>query len=126
MARQLEISRNIYMNNILTYGGYRFYQSSYDTDELGTVLSVNHDRWGTLVSYTGYFFLFLGILLSLVNPGSRFRSLGRQLAQSGTSKKIPVLLLFAGLGLLSPRVVSAAGVDGGAAGGIRSTPDDHL
>ncbi len=42
------------MNNILSSGGYRFYQSSYDPDELGTVLSVNHDRWGTSVTYLGY------------------------------------------------------------------------
>ena len=31
------------MNNVLDYQGYRFFQSSYDKDELGTVLSVNHD-----------------------------------------------------------------------------------
>ena len=31
----------IYMNNVLDYQGYRFFQSSYDKDELGTVLSVN-------------------------------------------------------------------------------------
>ena len=35
------------MNNVLDYQGYRF-QSSYDQDELGTVLSVNHDFWGYL------------------------------------------------------------------------------
>ena len=37
----------IYMNNVLDYQGFRFFQSSYDKDELGTVLSVNHDFWGT-------------------------------------------------------------------------------
>ncbi len=36
------------MNNVLDYKGYRFFQASYDTDELGTVLSVNHDRLGTI------------------------------------------------------------------------------
>ncbi|MCK5210492.1 MAG: cytochrome c biogenesis protein ResB, partial [Cyclobacteriaceae bacterium] len=40
----------IFMNNILEYKGYRFYQSSYDNDEKGTVLSVNHDYWGTMVT----------------------------------------------------------------------------
>ncbi|MDP4241002.1 MAG: cytochrome c biogenesis protein ResB, partial [Bacteroidota bacterium] len=35
----------IYMNNILKYRGYRFFQSSYDSDEKGTVLSVSHDYW---------------------------------------------------------------------------------
>jgi hypothetical protein len=33
----------IYMNNILDYEGYRFFQSSFDPDEKGTVLSVSHD-----------------------------------------------------------------------------------
>ena len=40
-------NHRIYMNNVLDYKGYRFFQSSYDKDELGTVLSVNHDFWGT-------------------------------------------------------------------------------
>ena len=31
---------HIYMNNILYHGGFKF-SSSYDQDELGTVLSVN-------------------------------------------------------------------------------------
>ncbi len=44
----------IFMNNILKYKGYRFYQSSFDRDEKGTILSVNHDRAGMLVTYTGY------------------------------------------------------------------------
>ena len=33
----------IYMNNILNYQGYRFFQASFDPDEQGTILSVNHD-----------------------------------------------------------------------------------
>lgn len=33
----------IFMNNVLDYKGYRFYQSSYDQDEKGTILSVNKD-----------------------------------------------------------------------------------
>lgn len=47
----------IFMNNVLDYDGYRFFQSSYDNDEKGTILSVNHDFYGTWVSYFGYFFL---------------------------------------------------------------------
>jgi hypothetical protein len=42
------------MNHILDYQGYRFFQSSFDQDELGTVLSVNRDP-GTLITYIGYF-----------------------------------------------------------------------
>ena len=40
----------IYMNNILNYQGYRFFQASFDPDEKGTILSVNHDFWGTLLT----------------------------------------------------------------------------
>jgi cytochrome c biogenesis protein ResB len=47
--------QRIFMNNVMDYGGYRFFQSSYDPDEKGTRLSVNHDWWGTNVTYVGYF-----------------------------------------------------------------------
>jgi hypothetical protein len=57
----------IFMNNILKYNGYRFYQSSFDRDEKGTILSVNHDQAGMLVTYTGYALLFIFIIVSLLN-----------------------------------------------------------
>lgn len=65
---------HIYMNNILQMEGYRFYQSSYDNDEKGTILSVNYDSLGTNVTYFGYFLLFLGIILSMVNKNSFLRN----------------------------------------------------
>ena len=34
--------QRIFMNNVMDYRGYRFFQSSYDPDEKGTRLSVNH------------------------------------------------------------------------------------
>ena len=52
------IPYRIFMNNVLDYDGHRFFQSSYDPDE-STILSVNHDWWGTIISYIGYFFLML-------------------------------------------------------------------
>jgi cytochrome c-type biogenesis protein CcsB len=82
------------MNNILNYKGYRFFQSSYDQDELGTVLSVNHDAWGTWVSYLGYFLLTLGLILTLFSPKSRFRQLSNQLKRMHMSAK-PVMTLMA-------------------------------
>ena len=57
----------IFMNNILNYSGYRFFQSSYDSDEKGTVLSVNYDWWGTLLTYVGYFILSLGMFAARNN-----------------------------------------------------------
>ena len=62
----------IYMNNILNYNGYRFFQSSFDKDEKGTYLSVNNDFWGTLISYIGYALLTLGMLLTFFSKKTRF------------------------------------------------------
>lgn len=84
----------IYMNNILTYNGYRFFQSSYDSDEHGTILSVNYDYWGTLISYAGYFLLLIGILLSFINPGSRLRVLYREIGSNKAAKVISIALLI--------------------------------
>lgn len=64
---------HIYMNNILKHKGFRFYQSSYDQDERGTILSVNHDFWGTFISYLGYFLMTLGMIWSMMNRNSFFR-----------------------------------------------------
>ena len=52
----------IYMNHVLDHQGYRFFQSSFDPDEKGTVLSVNHDFWGTYITYAGYFILFFSLM----------------------------------------------------------------
>ncbi|KPL22401.1 MAG: hypothetical protein AMS23_07980, partial [Bacteroides sp. SM1_62] len=106
--RGLRDTRRIYMNHILSYRGYRFYQSSYDTDEKGTVLSVNRDRPGTNVTYTGYALLFLGILLSLFNPNSRFRKLGRQLAETGIPGKMAMIVLAVGMGLCMTGIPAGA------------------
>ena len=46
----LNEDHKIFMNNILNHRGYRFYQSSYDMDEKGTILSVNDDLPGTLIT----------------------------------------------------------------------------
>ncbi|WP_040396207.1 cytochrome c biogenesis protein ResB [Aquimarina agarilytica] len=56
----------IFMNNVLDYEGYRFFQSAYLPDESGTILSVNHDKWGTMVTYIGYALLALGMICSLL------------------------------------------------------------
>lgn len=64
----------IYMNNTLSYGGYKFFQTSYDLDEKGTVLSVNKDP-GKNVTYFGYGLLFLGLILNFFDKRSRFAQL---------------------------------------------------
>ncbi|EGV43880.2 cytochrome C biogenesis protein [Bizionia argentinensis JUB59] len=69
----------IFMNNILDHGGYRFFQASFDPDELGTHLSVNHDMLGTWVTYIGYMLLYLGLMAILFDKNTRFGDLERKL-----------------------------------------------
>ena len=64
----------IYMNHTLTYKGYKFFQTFYDPDEKGTILSVTKDP-GVEVTYLGYALLFLGLIFNLFDPKSRFRKL---------------------------------------------------
>ena len=97
----IEKPYRIFMNNILKYGGYRFFQSSYDQDEKGTILSVNYDAVGTTVTYTGYFFMTLGMILSLFARRSRFRKLASSLSvlknnntKSGALALIIILSIF--------------------------------
>ncbi|SHI57249.1 cytochrome c biogenesis protein CcsA [Algibacter luteus] len=83
----------IYMNNILDHDGYRFFQSSFDPDEKGTILSVNHDYWGTLITYIGYMMLYFGLMAILFSKHSRFGDLKRHL-ESVKNKKAKVLSIF--------------------------------
>ena len=76
----------IYMNNILDHKGYRFFQASFDPDEKGTVLSVNHDFWGTAITYIGYFMLFFCMLAILFVKNTRFTDLKRKLDNVKTKK----------------------------------------
>ncbi|MFV7789701.1 cytochrome c biogenesis protein CcsA [Aliarcobacter lanthieri] len=64
----------IFMNNVLDYKGYRFFQSSYKMDESGTILSVNKDP-GKIPTYIGYSLLFFGLILTLFIKNSRFSKL---------------------------------------------------
>lgn len=91
----------IFMNNILKYNGYRFFQSSFDQDEKGTVLSVNQDYWGTFISYFGYFLMALGMVFTVFSKNSRFQMLIRQSAKlqalRQTSKILIITLVLSGL-----------------------------
>lgn len=84
----------IYMNNVLDYRGYRFFQSSFDQDELGTILSVSHDFWGTWISYIGYFLLYIGLMAILFDKNTRFADLKRKLDNIKTKKAALTVLFF--------------------------------
>lgn len=53
----------ISMNRIGRLQGYRLYQSSYDEDMRGSILSVTYDPWGTAITYCGYAMLALCIII---------------------------------------------------------------
>ncbi len=92
----------IFMNNVLDYEGYRFFQASFDPDERGTILSVNHDWWGTWITYIGYSFLYFGLLAILFSKHSRFGKLEIILTRIKKKKKnmitaLAVLLSLSGM-----------------------------
>ena len=98
----------IFMNNILEYKGYRFYQSSYDQDERGTILSVNHDYWGTMVTYFGYFLLFGSLLFSFFTKKTRFSRVSQQIKETHDQrKKLLVSVLLLAITLLGTQSVLA-------------------
>jgi cytochrome c-type biogenesis protein CcsB len=86
-SANIEKPYRIFMNNVLNYRGYRFFQSAYDPDEQGTILSVNHDYWGTLVTYIGYFLLFASLILSLFTKNTRFARLTKQMKELHIQRK---------------------------------------
>ncbi len=65
--------RVISMNNILTEQGYRFYQTSFDPDMKGSILTVNYDPWGTPVTYFGYLILAVSVVAVLLSKTGTFR-----------------------------------------------------
>ncbi|HEY9113272.1 MAG TPA: cytochrome c biogenesis protein CcsA [Bacteroidales bacterium] len=105
-ADNVNMPYRIYMNHVLNYKGYRFFQSSYDRDELGTVLSVNHDYWGTFFTYVGYFLMTLGMFLTLFNKYSRFSFLGRLLEKNHNKAKSGATAILIMLMLISPNAFS--------------------
>lgn len=100
--------QRIFMNNVMDYRGYRFFQSSYDLDnpqtpenEEGTRLSVNHDWWGTNISYLGYLLMSVGMIMALFAKASRFRELNEKLKKLSERKAnmlgsllLPLILLL--------------------------------
>ncbi|NER11467.1 cytochrome c-type biogenesis protein CcsB [Muriicola jejuensis] len=88
---------DIYMNHVLDHKGYRFFQASFDPDEKGTVLSVNHDRPGTWITYTGYFMLYLGLLGIMFFGKTRFKDLANSLEKLKKKKATLTAVLLIGM-----------------------------
>ena len=101
-----QFNYHIYMNHVLDYKGYRFFQSSYDTDEKGSVLSVNHDP-GTLPTYIGYFLMAIGFIWSFLSKKGRVAQLTKKLNKLKNSAAI---LLFLAI-IFAPKPINAAKID---------------
>ena len=96
---EVKREQTISMNSILSHGGVRLYQSSYDMDGRGTVLSVNSDPWGIPLTYLGYALLFFSLLFMLVDPKGSYRRLLRHpLLRKGTFALALLLLPHDALG----------------------------
>lgn len=65
----------IYMNKVVSVQNYRLFQTAYDEDEAGTILTVSYDPIGMKTTYTGYVLLFIGIILLPFQKQSRLRTL---------------------------------------------------
>ena len=100
---------NLFMNHVVDYDGYRFFQSSYDwssdqaksagLDPDITILSVNHDFWGTWLSYLGYLLLAIGFVGTLLNKNSRFLQVRKKIVKIRKNRYkqlafIPLLIAF--------------------------------
>ncbi|MEK9913260.1 MAG: cytochrome c biogenesis protein CcsA, partial [Flavobacteriaceae bacterium] len=68
-------------------------------DETGTVLSVNHDFWGTWITYIGYFLLYIGLMGLLFFGKTRFKVLAQSLEKLAKKKaSLTVFLTLLSLG----------------------------
>ena len=103
-----ETEFTVAMNRIARYRGYRFYQSGYDEDGLGSTLAVSHDPVGVPVTYTGYALLLLSMAGFFFQKDSRFRSV-----LSRISRKAAASVLF---------LCFVAAADAGAESGL---PDER-
>ena len=95
--QNIEKPFRIFMNNILKYKGYRFFQSSYDRDEKGTILSVNYDSWGTTITYIGYLIMAIGMVLIFFNKNSRIKALIKTSAKLREERKKLFAVIVFGL-----------------------------
>jgi cytochrome c-type biogenesis protein CcsB len=111
IAEDRPFDYDIYMNHVLDHQGYRFFQASFSPDEKGTVLSVNHDFWGTWITYIGYFLLYAGLLGILFAGKTRFKDLARKLEKLKRKKASLTIVLLLLMQTLSAQEVPTAADD---------------
>ncbi len=102
---------HIFMNHPLNHRGSKHFQSSYDKDRGGTVLSVNHDP-GKVPTYIGYFMISLGFLLIMAKD-VLFPVKNKNKKKSQSVGVAAALLALIGLGAVGSAQAQGTGnVDG--------------
>lgn len=93
----------IFMNHILDHKGYKFFQASYDLsgEVEQTHLSVNHDWWGTFITYLGYSLLYTGMITIFFAKYTRFDALKNSLRKIRKKKLSLSILVAIGFSSLS-------------------------
>lgn len=81
---------SVSMNKIGKVSGYRFYQSSYDSDGEGSHLLVAYDPYGIAITYFGYLSLLVSLLWVMFSKHTRIRELYRKAT-------VPMMLLMLSL-----------------------------
>lgn len=89
------IDGTVSMNNIYSYKSTRFYQSSFDEDMYGSILSLNKDPYGIKITYTGYAMLFISLIWMLFDPKGTYRKILRSDTLKRASLSILALFAFA-------------------------------
>ena len=101
------LQATIRMNKVIDVDGYRLFQSSFDSDEQGTVLSVSYDRPGMQLTYAGYFLLLVGFVLTLFSKKSCFGRLRRELGEMKKNTPFCLLLFLALSGISNMQALRA-------------------
>ena len=105
---------HIFMNSPMNHRGTKHFQSSYDRDRRGTILSVNHDP-GKAPTYFGYAMISLGFLLiitkDLLFPLKSRKNGAAKLAATKTAATAAALGLLVAFSTARPAVAQEQGDD---------------
>ncbi len=100
--------KQISMNKIAVYKGFRFYQMGYDEDLKGTTFVISYDPYGVPITYFAYCLLLVSILLFFFEKHNHFRSLLKSFIRNQRSLFLVLLLgfsIFSSLEAQKPRVL---------------------
>lgn len=79
----------IYVNSPLDKDGYRMFITSANTKNHVVTLTINHDPWGSAVTYLGYFILLLSILIYIIGRIHKMAN-----ADASAKKKVAIATIL--------------------------------